>query len=147
MCALCTERRPLARARIAITRLSADFSGASTGLPRFLVGGAVLSGVASALRGARSGFSGTWWIVGSVAAAFVVFAVVSWIALQAAGVAHRRIRLILHQPLEALWQTVGNCGRPPQDESLTVAAVGIVLFAIAWLVTPLVVGAIVYLAH
>ena len=69
------ERRPLTRARIAMVRLAPDFAGASTGLPKFLVGGAVLSGLASAAKqlGNISGSTAvTLAILGAIL--FVVFA-------------------------------------------------------------------------
>jgi hypothetical protein len=142
------ERRPLTRARIAMTRLGPDFAGASTGLPKFLVGGALLSGLASAAKqlGNISGSTAvTLAILGAIL--FVVFAAISWIIVHGASVAHRRSTLIMRGPLEALWQTIGACGVPPEDDSLTFATVGIALTAIAWFVTPLVVAAIFYFAR
>jgi hypothetical protein len=141
------ERRPLARARIAMTRIGPDFAGSSTGLPKFLVGGAVLSGFASAAK-QLGDISGNTSITLSVLAglAFVIFAATSWIIIQGASVAHRRSTLIMRSPLEALWQTIGACGVPPEDDSLTFATVGIGLTALAWFVTPIVVAAIFYFA-
>jgi hypothetical protein len=142
------ERRPLTRARIAMTRLGPDFAGASTGLPKFLVGGALLSGLASAAKqlGNISGSTAvTLAILGAIL--FVVFAAISWIIVHGASVAHRRSTLIMRGPLEALWQTIGACGVPPEDDSLTFATVGIALTAVAWFVTPLVVAAIFYFAR
>jgi hypothetical protein len=142
------ERRPLARARIAMTRLAPDFGGGGGGLPRFLVGGAVISGLISAARqvgGLSSGGVPAWFALGLGAA--LIFAAVAWIILQGAAVAHRRSRLILHEPLDALWETIGACGEPPRDDSMTFAAVGIVLTAVAWFVTPAIVAAVFYLTR
>jgi hypothetical protein len=142
------ERRPLTRARIAMMRLAPDFAGSSTGLPKFLVGGAVLSGLASAAKqlGDISGSTAvTLAILGTIL--FVVFAAISWIIVHGASVAHRRSTLIMRGPLEALWQTIGACGVPPEDDSLTFATVGIALTAVAWFVTPVVVAAIFYFAR
>ena len=50
--------------------------------------------------------------------------------------ASRRIRLSTHKPLESLWAAVGNCGRPPQDQSRKFALVAISLTAAAWLLIP-----------
>jgi hypothetical protein len=137
------QRRPLLRARVAMTRLGPDFTGSSTGLPKFLVGGALLSGLASAAKqlGDISGSTTlTLGILGAIA--FLVFAATSWIIVQGAAVAHRRSMLIMRSPLEALWQTIGACGSPPEDDSLTFATVGIALTAVAWIVTPIAVAAI-----
>jgi hypothetical protein len=142
------ERRSLARARIAMTRLAPDFGGGGGGLPRFLVGGAVLSGLLSAARqvGSLSSSSATAWF-GLGFAAVIVFAAVAWVILQGAAVAHRRSRLILHEPLEALWETIGAAGEPPRDDSMTFAAIGILLTAVAWFVTPAIVAAVFYLSR
>ena len=74
----------------------------------------------------------------------MIFAAVSWIIVQGAAVAHRRSRLMLHEPLDALWETIGGCGEPPRDDSMTFAAIGIALTAVAWFVTPVVVAALFY---
>jgi hypothetical protein len=141
------ERRPLARARIAMTRLAPDFGGSGGGLPRSLLGGAVISGVVSAagqLGGLSRGGVPAWIALGLAAA--LLFAAVAWIILQGAAVAHRRSQLILHEPLDALWETIGACGNPPRDDSMTFATVGIILTAVAWFVTPAVVAIIFYLS-
>jgi hypothetical protein len=142
------QRKPLARARIAMSRLGPDFSGSSAGLPKFLVGGAVLSGLASTAKqlGDLSGSTAVT-LIGLGAIAFIVFATSSWIIVQGASVAHRRTTLIMRAPLEALWQTIGACGEPPEDDSLAFATIGIVLTAVAWFVTPIAVAAIFYFAR
>jgi hypothetical protein len=142
------ERKPLARARIAMTRLAPDFGGGGGGLPRFLVGGAVISGLISAARQARALSSGgvpVWFGLGF--GAVLIFAAVAWIIVHGASVAHRRSQLMLHEPLDALWETIGACGDPPRDDSMTFAAVGIALTAVAWFVTPLAVAAVFYLSQ
>jgi hypothetical protein len=141
-------RRPLARARISMTRLGPDFAGAGGGLPRFLVGGAVLSGAVSILKqlGDLSGGGALSLVVLGVIA-FAVFAAASWAIVRGAAVAHRRTTLIMRAPLAALWETIGAAGHPPEDDSLTFATIGIALTAVAWFVTPAVVGLLFYYAH
>ena len=53
----------------------------------------------------------------------------------------------MRAPLAALWETIGACGLPPEDDSLTFATIGIVLTAVAWFVTPIVVAALFYYAR
>jgi hypothetical protein len=142
------ERRPLARARISMARLGPDFASTGSGLPRFLVGGAVLSALVSVLKQVgdlTAGGAVSLVVLGVFA--FLVFAIASWVIVQGAAVAHRRTTLIMRAPLAALWETIGACGRPPEDDSLTFATIGIVLTAVAWFVTPLVVGALFYYAR
>jgi hypothetical protein len=141
------ERRSLARARIAMTRLAPDFGSGGGGIPRSLLGGAVVSGLVSAgsqVGGLSSGGLPVWIALGLAAA--LIFAGVAWVILQGAAVAHRRSRLMMHEPLDALWETIGACGNPPRDDSLTFATIGILLTAVAWLVTPAVVAVIFYLS-
>ena len=137
------ERRPLARARIAMSRVEPDLGGGQAGLPRFLVGGAAVSGLASLGR-QLGDLDGRVAIAIPAVTAFAVFAAVSWVLVRGAAVAHRRTALILRAPLVELWDAVGNCGRPPQDDSTTIAAVGIVITAVGWFVVPFVVALLFY---
>jgi hypothetical protein len=73
----------------------------------------------------------------AVAATFLLLAAASWIVLQGAAIARRRIRLSLDQPLGALWETIGWCGAPPKDTSRTLAAVAIALTFAGWLLIPI----------
>lgn len=50
--------------------------------------------------------------------------------------ASRRIRLAVHEPLDAVWTSIGSCGRPPRDRSRTFAAVAITLMVGVWIVLP-----------
>jgi hypothetical protein len=141
------ERKPLARARIAMMRIAPDFGGGGGGLPRSLLGGAVISGVVSAgsqVGGLSSGGLPVWIALGLAAA--LIFAAIAWIILQGAAVAHRRSQLMLQDPLAALWETIGACGNPPRDDSMAFATIGIVLTAVAWFVTPAVVAIVFYLS-
>ncbi len=137
------ERRMLARARAQAERLAPGYRGNPNGIPGFLLGAAIPV-VATAVRAmdAVDVTSGTFLAVAS-ALSFVLFAIAAWVFLRGAAVARRRIRLALAEPLDALWETVGGCGRPPTDDSRTVAIVAIVLTALGWIVLPVVVGAIV----
>ena len=110
------------------------------GLPAFLLGGAfltsIVSGVQSIARAALDSTTGTV-ILGVVLC--LVLAALSWVALYAAGVARRRIRLSTEQPARALWETIGAAGKPPRDESYNFAAYAIVLLVLSWIVVPIVV--------
>jgi hypothetical protein len=50
--------------------------------------------------------------------------------------ASRRIRLCARAPLEDLWQTIGDCGKPPRDQSRKLAIIAITLTIAAWIVLP-----------
>ena len=46
-------------------------------------------------------------------------------------------------PLQALWQTLGRAGRPPEDDATTFAAIAVVLTFLGWFVIPVVVAVLV----
>lgn len=127
----------LRRARINAVQVEQGFKGDQLGLPTFLLGGAILSSIVSALRAfvdwAISGIVGV--VVFAVVLA-IVFAGLAWAALYAAGVARRRIRLSTEQPIKALFETIGACGNPPKDDSYNFAAYAIVLLGLAWVLIP-----------
>ena len=131
------EHVMLRRARINAVQVEQGYKGDQLGLPTFLLGGAILSSIVSALRAfvdwAISGIVGV--VVFAVVLA-VVFAGLAWAALYAAGVARRRIRLSTDQPIKALFETIGACGNPPKDDSYNFAAYAIVLLVLAWVLIP-----------
>ena len=131
------EHIMLRRARINAVQVEQGFKGDQLGLPTFLLGGAILSSIVSALRAfvgwAISGIVGV--VVFAIVLA-VVFASLAWAALYAAGVARRRIRLSTEQPIKALYETIGACGNPPKDDSYNFAAYAIVLLVLAWVLIP-----------
>jgi hypothetical protein len=135
------ERRMLARARIQADRLSLGFKGGSLPLPTVLIGGAAVPVLASVAKqfGALKGAGVVWLVVGGVLLA-LVFAALAWVLLQGAGLAHRRIEVALAPSLAALFETIGHCGRPPRDQSQTIAAAAIALTAVAWFVVPIVIA-------
>lgn len=139
------ERHMLRRARVDFCRVRDGMKSKTLGLPSFILGGALLTSIASGLQSLAS--AALNHTLGIVALGFVAVAVLfslSWVALYSAGVARRRIRLATDQPLAALWETVGAAGRPPRDESYNFAAYAIVLLVLAWIVVPLVIGLAIF---
>ena len=108
------SRMPLIRARLDVERATPAYKKKANVLPTALVGGAAASSVTQVFRGVTSAALGSraGLIVAGVVA-FLLLAAVSWLVLHGAAIARRRIRLSLDQPLGALWETVGWCGRPP----------------------------------
>ena len=141
--ALSRERSMLARARNQCDRLALGYKGGGLPLPTVLIGGAALPVLASASRqfGALANVNAAWIIAGGVLL-LVLFAMLAWVLVQGAGLAHRRIRVALHPSLAALYQTIGHCGRPPEDDSATIAAAALAVTAIAWFVVPIAIGII-----
>ena len=132
------EHHMLRRARIDAARVEPGYKGNPLGLPTFLLGGAVLSSVASGLnRFVAWAFNDTVGVIIFALVFGVVFFGLAWAALYSAGVARRRIRLCTDQPMKALWETIGACGTPPKDGSYDFAVYAIVLLALAWVLVPM----------
>jgi hypothetical protein len=131
--------RPLLRrARQDITKIAPSFKKNPLGLPTFLLTGAVLSSLLSWLQSAFGLFSSSSLatIIAS-AAVFLVAAFASWVIIRGAAIAHRRVGLTIDEPLEALYETIGRAGRPPQDAAGAFAIISIVLTVLALLIVPI----------
>jgi len=134
------EHSMLRRARLDLRRVQSGMNAKALGLPAFLLGGAFLTSIVSGLQSIARAALGT--TAGTVVLGVVlclVLAALSWVALYAAGVARRRIRLSTEQPARALWETIGAAGKPPRDESYNFAAYAIVLLVLSWIVVPIIV--------
>jgi hypothetical protein len=131
------EHHQLRRARLHMQLLSGDLKDKPLGIPAFLVGGAFLSGLFSAIQGAITSALGHPLLVLVLVVALVaLLAGLAWCVLFAAGVARRRIRLATDEPLKALYETIGSAGKPPKDQSFQFAAFAIVFFALAAVIVP-----------
>lgn len=129
----------LRRARFHTAMVEEGYHGNPVGLPAFLVGGALLSGVASGAQSLISTAFGSRHVGLSVSTVTgVILLALSWCALYSAGVARRRIRMTTDGPMRRLWDAVGSYGRPPKDQSFLFAIVAIVLAAVSTLAIPLV---------
>ena len=132
----------LRRARINAVQVEQGFRSNPVGVPGFLLGGAVLSGLFSVIVGGLktaidSDFGRV--VLGVVLGALMVS--LSWVAIYAASIARRRIRLTTDQPIRALWDTIGAAGNPPRDHSYHFALIAIILLILAVLAIPLIVSA------
>lgn len=136
--------RLLRRARIDAEQVEQGLKSNPVGVPGFLLGGAALSGLFSAVGGAvvSAVNDPTWRLVLSVSLAIVLLGL-SWVAIYAASIARRRIRLTTEQPIQALWDTIGAAGDPPRDHSYHFALVAIVLVVLAAVAVPLIVWAVI----
>jgi hypothetical protein len=122
------EHALLRRARFHTAMVDEGYHGNSAGLPAFLVGGALVSGVASGVETAVFNAFGSRPVGFSLTAVVgVILLALSWCALSAAGVARRRIRLTVDAPMRRLWEAVGAYGRPPKDQSFLFAILAIAL--------------------
>ncbi len=131
----------LRRARMNAVQVEQGLRSNPIGVPGFLLGGAVLSGVFSVVGGAlsRAIEDTTGRVVLGVVVTSLLLAL-SWVALYAASIARRRIRLTTEQPVEVLWTVVGAAGDPPQDQSFAFASIAIILLVMASIAVPIIVS-------
>lgn len=140
------ERSLLRQARVEVMRLREGYKGNALGLPSFLFGALLVP--AGASLGRLFGGFGTSTTVAIVLTVVMVLIslLASWVILRGAAMAHRRRRLAIRNPLEAVWETVGNCGKPPRDDAMAFAYIGIILTGVGGVVLPIVTGLIVLLS-
>jgi hypothetical protein len=133
-----SEHVMLRRARIDAVRVEQGFKGKALGLPTFLLGGAFLSGIFGAIQSAvKTAVDSRVGVIIVTVVIGLIMASLAWVALYAAAVSRRRIHLAVDQPLKALYETIGACGKPPKDQSYNFAIFAIIFTVLAWVVIPL----------
>jgi len=135
------ERKLLARRRIELERLQPRFGGGGLGAPILLAAGAAVPALASIGQQLGAIDIQARWVLTAVAAPLILFVLLSWMLLRGAAVARHRSRLILGQPLAALWQTIGHAGDTPEDDSVLFATIAILLTALVWFALPAMIAA------
>jgi hypothetical protein len=142
------EHVMLRRARINAVQVEQGLKGKALGLPTFLLGGAVLSGVGNLMRAViDSATENTGVLTASIITAVVMLVALGWIVLFAAAVSRRRIRRSVDQPVKALWETIGAAGNPPRDQSYNFAVFALIFLVVAAIVVPAGVGAVIAIAN
>jgi hypothetical protein len=133
------ERWELHRARIDATRMVDALKTRELALPTFLIGGALLPLFAT--FGRVTGVLGsTVWATAFAVAGILLAVVASWFILRGAALASRRIRLATRGPAQALWSSIGWCGKPPKDQSRTFVIVSVAPTVGSWILVPILVG-------
>ena len=142
-----TEARTLYRkSRLEMDRVTPGFAGGGRGAPLLLAGGISAPLLAAAARY----FGAIEWssraVLGTgVAIMFLLLLAITAIMFAAAGVAHRRSRLVLEAPLARLYDAMGHAGEPPRDSSVQIATIAVVLTVVAWVVLPALGAALYFL--
>ena len=135
------EMKLLRAARIDAEGLVVVFTRRQVGLPSFVLGGALISVLATAGRAAEGLAFGSWWaavVAGALGALIGLGG--SWVIVRGAAMASRRSRRSVKPALDVLWAAIGSCGDPPRDQSRKFALIGITLTVGAWLIVPAVVA-------
>jgi hypothetical protein len=136
-----TELKLLRPARFDAQALVEIMRSREIGVPSFVIAGVLLPVVATTWR-LMSGFRfENWWAAVLVAVAGVAIGVgLSWVVLRGTALASNRIQLSVREPLQVVWDDVGQCGRPPKDNCRTFAIVAIVVMVGVWIVLPAIVA-------
>lgn len=132
------EAAMLQRARMTTGMVLPHYTGLKGGgLPKFLVGGALVSSALGSLRSAAGTVQENPILV-TVTTVLLLGGLlgIAWCILRAAAVARRRIRLTSDRPFEALYEVLGITPHVPKDHCMRVALVSLLLMAIAWVVIP-----------
>jgi hypothetical protein len=131
------ERFMLRRARIDAERILPTLKKNPLGVPTFLLGGAVISWVSTALSNAIESAKSKTGLLVALGVLFLLFAALSWAVLRGSAVARHRIRLTLDEPLKALWETVGAAGKPPKDSAKDFALIAVILTGVGFVMIPI----------
>ena len=84
---------------LAVVKGKITYKGNPVGVPTFLLGGAAISGVGSALRaGLDTALGNQVAAIAAVALVTVLFGAVAWVIVRGAAVARRRIKLTVERP-------------------------------------------------
>jgi hypothetical protein len=133
------ERHELRRARLDAERMvDALIKTKELALPAFLF--ALALPVAASL-GRATGLLSSTPVAAAIGVAGMLLALAaSWFILRGAALASRRIRLATRGPLNALWNTIGWCGKPPKDQTRTFVLLSVGLTLGCWIIVPILVG-------
>jgi hypothetical protein len=139
------EHRRLRRARKQVDRIREGVAGGGAALTTLLLSGAALSVVGTGVSSVLETINAHWWALLVATVAFVAVALAAcWVILQSAAVARRRIRITLDEPLDALYETVGDAGQPPQDPTRQFAFFSLLALTIGWIVVPVAIGVVLW---
>ena len=132
------EHSMLRRSRLDISRVKEGMNGKALGLPTFIFGGAIFTSMASGLRSlSELALGNSIGLAGFAGVLVAIFLLLSWLALYSSGIARKRIKISIDQPIKALYETIGFAGKPPRDESGNFAVFAIIFLALSWLIVPL----------
>jgi hypothetical protein len=131
------ERRMLRWARMDAERILPTLKKNPLGVPTFLLGGAVISWISSALGAAMDGAKSKIGLLLLIFVLFLLLIGVSWAVLRGSAVARKRINMSLDGPLKALWETIGAAGKPPKDSARQFALIAIILTGVVFILIPI----------
>ena len=138
------ERRMLRWARMDAERMLPTLKKNPLGVPTFLLGGAVISWVSSALGSAIEGAKSKIGLLILLIVLVFLLTGITWAVLRGSAVARSRINMSLDGPLKALWETIGVAGKPPKDSSRQFALIAIILTGVLFILLPVALAVAVF---
>lgn len=131
------ELKLLRPARFDATALCEIMRSREIGVPSFVIAGLLIP-LGATLWRLLTGFTfENWWVAALVGLIGVAIGLgLAWIVLRGTALASSRIRVAVREPLQAVWDDIGNCGAAPRDRSRNFAAIAIVLAVGVWIVLP-----------
>ena len=131
------ELKLLRPARFDATALCEIMRSREIGVPSFVIAGLLIP-LGATLWRLLTGFTfENWWVAALVGLIGVAIGLgLAWIVLRGTALASSRIRVAVREPLQAVWDDIGNCGAAPRDRSRNLAAIAIVLAVGVWIVLP-----------
>jgi len=131
------ELKLLRPARFDATALCEIMRSREIGVPSFVIAGLLIPLGATVWRLVTGFTFDRWWVAALVGIGGVAIGLgLSWVLLRGSALASNRIQLSARAPLEAVWEDIGHCGRPPTDRSRTFAVVAISVTIGVWVVLP-----------
>lgn len=138
------ERRMLRWARMDAERMLPTLKKNPLGVPTFLLGGAAISWLSSALGSAIEGAKSKIGLLILLVALVLLLTGITWAVLRGSAVARSRINMSLDGPLRALWETIGMAGKPPKDSSRQFALIAIILTGVLFILLPVALAVAVF---
>jgi hypothetical protein len=130
------ERRMLRWARMDAERMLPTLKKNPLGVPTFLLGGAAISWLSTALGSAIQSAKSKAGLLVLLALLFLLLIGLTWAVLRGSAVARNRIHMSLDEPLKALWETIGKAGKPPKDSARQFALIAIILTGVLFVLIP-----------
>ena len=109
------ELKLLRPARFDATALCEIMRSREIGVPSFVIAGLLIPLGATVWRLVTGFTFDRWWVAALVGIGGVAIGLgLSW-SCSGSALASNRIQLSTRAPLEAVWEDIGHCGRPPKD--------------------------------
>jgi hypothetical protein len=133
------------RAWFQVEKVTPGYGGSALGVPTFVVGGAFASSLTGVLSNLGDTGGGNKFVL--MILALVLYGLLVALAygvIRGAGIARRRIKMALDEPLRILGDVVGAAGTPPRDQAVAFALISLLIMLIAAVAVPAIVAIVFF---